>query len=78
MGNKKLKAPNESEVVGFKQVGGNICEYEFKMSDQGMVLNFIGKTEEIANTTDGDQVVVDATGKEWPFLVVRDHTIFGF
>lgn len=78
MDTKRLKAPSGDEIVGFRQVDGNACEYEFKISGQNMVLNLIGRTEEIEKTEDGDQIVVDASGKEWPFLVARDHTIFDF
>ncbi|WP_041324055.1 hypothetical protein [Saccharophagus degradans] len=75
MENIILEAPSGDAVVGFKQVDGSICDYTFNVSEDGVVLNYVNCTAEISKTEDGDPIAVDSAGTEWPFLVVRDHTI---
>lgn len=70
-----LFAPNNLEIVGVKLETGELCKYEFNVQKNAIIFNLIDRNSSV-ETTNGEMILVDSSGAEWPYSEVENHTLF--
>jgi hypothetical protein len=64
----KLVAPNNLPIVGIRLEDGSVCEFEYSYDKVKLVRDFVLQNKGSANilNRNGDSVLVDSAGNEWP------------
>ena len=73
----KLVAPNNLPIVGLRLEDGSICEFEYTYDSVSQVRYFklLKRGAAGALRRDGDQVLVDSAGNEWPSTDIEFDSI---
>ncbi len=64
----KLVAPNDLPIVGLRLEDGSTCEFEFSYDSVTKIhyYKLLNRGSADLSKCEGDQVLVDSDGNEWP------------